>query len=146
MIVENIFDEQNLDLFIPNDGVEFIYSILQNLGYRDFTTKKARKHGLDVLNKLFELDLIEIFSWGKHHDLLNNLNLTKNQTIKLIDNIWFVGADFEDFLNMPMFRHKDWYLKALDNEGLTSTTNWKTFVNEKIGDLEQWIEKNRPKE
>ena len=28
---------------------------------------------------------------------------------------------------------------------MTDTTNWETFVNYKIGDLEQWIEENRPK-
>ncbi|WP_067032132.1 hypothetical protein [Allomuricauda sp. CP2A] len=146
MIKENIFAKENLNLFAPNDGVEFIYSILQNLGYRDFTTKRARSHGLAVIKQLFELDLIEVFSWGENKKLFDNIILTKNQTLALIDNIWFIGADFSDFISMPMFKHKEWYIEALKKEGLNSTTNWKTFVKEKIGDLEQWIEKNRPKE
>jgi hypothetical protein len=28
---------------------------------------------------------------------------------------------------------------------MTPTTNWETFVKEKIGNLEKWIEDNRPK-
>ena len=47
---------------------------------------------------------------------------------------------------MVMFKHKDWYVDALEKKGLTSTTDWKTFVKEKIGDLEKWIEDNRPQE
>jgi len=28
---------------------------------------------------------------------------------------------------------------------MTQTTNWEWFVENKIGDLEKWIEENRPK-
>ena len=139
-----LFQQKNIDLFHP-EGVEFIYSILQNLGYRDFTSKQARIHGLQVIRQLFEMDLIAVFHWGEHHNLLSNLGLNKDQTIQLIDNIWFPSADYSDFLGMPMFGHKEWYLEALKRAGLTSTTDWKTFVKDKIDDLEQWIEENRPK-
>lgn len=47
---------------------------------------------------------------------------------------------------MPMFRYKNWYLKALEREGLTNTTYWRTFVNEKIGDLETWIKVQKQKQ
>ena len=40
-----LFDKGNLNLFIPNDGVEFIYTILQNTGIRDFKTNEAREKG-----------------------------------------------------------------------------------------------------
>ena len=143
---ENIFHLKNIDLFMPNDGVEYIYSILQNLGYHDFTTRIAREHGLNTIRQLFELDLIEVFSWGKHQNLFSNLDFTAQQKMKLIENIWFVGADFSDFVEMVMFKHKDWYLKELVNEGLQTTgVNWKTFVDDRIGDLENWINQNRPK-
>ena len=144
MISEDLFHENNLDVFIPNDGVEFIYSILQNVGYRDFTSTQARTHGLQIIRQLVKMDLIEVFHWGEHHEMLSNLNLDENQTIQLIENIWFPGADYSDFLGIPMFGHKAWYLEALKKVGLTSTTDWKTFVKENIGDMEQWIMENRP--
>jgi hypothetical protein len=106
---------------------------------------EARQEGLSILQNLFKLKLIEIFHWGKHHEIIKQLDLNTKQTIKFIDVTWFEGADFEDFVDMPMFKYKDWYLNALKNEGLTHTTNWKSFVEEKIGNLEKWIEENKPK-
>jgi len=55
------------------------------------------------------------------------------------------GADFSDFNSMPMFKHKDWYLNALKEKGLTHTTNWECFVENEIGDFKQWIMKNKPR-
>lgn len=125
--------------------MEFIHSILQNIGYRDFTTKQARIDGLKVIAQLFDLDLIEIFHWGNHQNVLNGIKLDKSEIIKIIGNIWFVGADYSDFMGMSMFRHKDWYVEALKREGLKlNGMDWKTFVEEKIGNIEKWIEKNRP--
>lgn len=146
MIKQDLFDKENLDVFMPNDGVEFIYSILQNLGYRNFTTKTAREHGLKIIYQLFDLELIEIFHWGRYNKIFENITFDKTQTLRLINNIWFEGADYSDFVGMIIFKHKDWYLKSLEKEGLTHSTNWKWFVENKIGDLEKWIEKNRPKE
>lgn len=145
MIKQDLFDKENLDIFIPNDGVEFIYSILQSLGYRDFTTKVAREHGLKIINQLFALDLIEIFHWGNYNKIFKNVIFNKIQTLRLIENIWFEGADYSDFIGMIIFKHKDWYIKALEKEGFTHTKNWENFVKEKIGNLEKWIKQNRPK-
>lgn len=146
MRIEYLFDNRHIDVFSPYDGVEYIYSILQNTGHHDFTTRKAREHGLAVIGGLFDLELIEVFSWGDYQKLFYNLNLDRNQIVKLIDNIWFIGADYSDFIGMPMFKHKDWYIKALEKLGMTHTTDWKTFVEKKIGNLEKWIEENRPKD
>ena len=57
--------------------------------------------------------------------------------------------DIEDkdpnFYGMVTFGSKKWYVNKLEEQGLTDTTDWETFVKNKIGDLEQWIEENRPK-
>lgn len=140
----NIFDEKNIELFSP-EGVEFIYNILDSVGITDFKSLEAKNIGLTIIKKLFGLGLIEVYHWGTYHEDLNGQELSLKQIIALIEKVWFVGADYPDFFGMPMFKYKDWYLKALEKEGLTITTNWKTFVKEEIGDLEQWIEKNRPK-
>ena len=145
MTKTELFHNNNIELFMP-DGIEYIFNILENTGSNEYTSKDAKKNGLDTIQSLFELNLIEVFHWGEHHKIIHNLDLSYKQTLNYVDNIWFVGADVPDFYGMVMFKFKDWYLRALENNGLTHTTNWKTFVKEKIGDLEKWIEKNRPKE
>jgi hypothetical protein len=143
---KELFKFKNIQLFNPYDGVEFIYSILQGLGYcnNNFKSKKGRKEGLEVIEKLFELELIEIFSWGKYVDKLKSKELSNSEKMKFIEELWFIEADYPDFLNMPMFKFKKWYIKNLEKHGFNHFTNWEWFVKNKIGDLEKFIENNRP--
>lgn len=142
----NLFDKKNILLFEPYDGIEFIYSILQNIGYYpDFTTLKARRDGLRTVNQLFELDLIEIFHWGSYENELKNQELSIFDKMMYLQELWFIGANFENFSNMPMFKYKKWYLSKLEKLGMTDTTNWENFVENKIGNIEQWIKSNSPK-
>ncbi|MDY7395713.1 hypothetical protein UMM65_10700 [Aureibaculum sp. 2210JD6-5] len=143
----NIFDKKNIFLLEPYDGIEFIYSVLQNIGhYSDFTTLKARRDGLKVINQLFVLDLIEIFHWGKYQRELNDKKLSIFEIMMYIQELWFIGANFENFHNMPMFKYKNWYISELEKLGMTHTTDWEEFVKNKIGDLEKWIKENKPKD
>lgn len=143
--MRTLFDKKKILLFEPYDGVEFIYSILQNIGhYPNFTTLKARREGLIVIYQLFKLDLIEIFHWGKYHDELKDKKLSIFEKMMYIQELWFIGANFEDFHNMTMFKYQDWYMSELEKLGMNHTTDWKEFVKIKIGDLEKWIEENRP--
>ncbi|MDG2193280.1 MAG: hypothetical protein P8K77_00195 [Polaribacter sp.] len=144
----NIFDKEHVNLFCyPGDGIEFLHSVLFSLGYtyKGLFSQKAKKDGLFVIEELFKLDLIYVFHWGKNHDEMKNNTYTIKETLKYIDSIWFGGADYPDFYGMVMFGHKKWYLKELEKLGMTDTTDWKEFVKHKIGNLEQWIEENRPK-
>ena len=138
--MKTIFRDENLLLFEPYDGVEYIHSILQNVGYYpDFKSLEARRNGLRVINKLFELDLIEIHHWGKYENELKSKDISIFEKMMYIQELWFIGAGFEDFYDMPMFRYKGWYLKELEKLGMTNTTDWKDFVKNKIGNLENWI-------
>lgn len=145
----NIFDEKNIDLFHP-EGVEYLYSILQNIGFTEFKSKEARTKGLDIIKNLFGLGLVEIFHWGNQHKVLEGKDLSNKEIMEEIEKIWFVGSDFSDFFGMPMLKYRDWYIEALRDNGFQMRgVNWKTFVSEKIGDmadLRNWIEQNRPKE
>lgn len=141
----DIFDKENIGVFAPYSGIETIDSILQNINhYKDFTTLKARRECLKVINDLFELGLIEVFHWGKYEHDFKNEELSNFEKMMYLQELWFIGADFSDFVSMPMFKYKDWYIKKLEDLGMTHYTDWKTFVNDKIGDLEKWIRENRP--
>ena len=146
MTNEELFNLKNVNLFHP-EGIEFVSTILFGLGfeYENLNTDYARKEGLRYINKLLELDLIEIFHWGKFQNKLENKELSKEQTFEYICKSWQPGANVPDFYDMPMFKYKNWYVKSLNNIGLTSTTNWNTFVTNKVGDIEEWIASIRPK-
>lgn len=145
--MRNLFDNKNLLLFEPYDGVEFIYSILQNIGhYPDFSSIQARKEGLITINQLLELDLIEIFHWGKYENNLKDKDLTVSEKMIYIQELWFKGATFEDFHNMPIFKYKKWYIENLEKLGMNHYKDWKEFVKTKIGNLEKWIIENRLKQ
>ncbi len=77
MTSKEIFNSENIELFMP-DGVEFIYSILQNIGFTNFTTNKARQNGLETIKKLLELELIEIFHWGEYHNKLKDKDISNH--------------------------------------------------------------------
>lgn len=145
MTTKELFDPKNIELFMP-DGVEFISTILSGLGYdySNESSEEAREHGLDTIENLFELELIEVFHWGEYDKRLRGKQVPNIKTMRYIAELWIKGAKAPDFYGMPMFKYKDWYLNALKKEGLTPYTYWRTFVKEKIGDLEKWIEENRP--
>ena len=139
MTDQEFYAPKNMDLFTP-DGVEFIYTILDGTQTFPRNTSEARKYGLQILEKLLEKELIEVFRWSNKEN-----DFSKEGILKYVESVWFVGADFIDFLSMPMFKYKDWYINALEDKGLTSTTFFRTFVKEELGDIGDFIEKNRPK-
>ena len=144
--MKNLFDNKHIFLFEPYDGIEYIYSILQNIGhYPDFKSLKARREGLMIINQLFELNLIEVFHWGDYENELKNKRLTTFEKMIYIQELWFIGANFEDFHKMPIFRYKNWYIEELEKLGMTHTTDWKEFVTNKIKNIGNWIEDNNPK-
>jgi hypothetical protein len=143
----NIFNKKYLNLFLPNDGVEFLQNIMFGLRYtyKDLSSKKAKNDTLFVVQRMLELDLIYVFHWGDKNEFLKDKQFSIKETINYIDSIWFEGADYSDFYGMIMFGHKKWYTDKLENLGMTQTTNWEKFVQDEIGDLEKWIEENKPK-
>ncbi|NJB38198.1 hypothetical protein [Croceivirga sp. JEA036] len=147
MNTDNFFKNKSIDLFHP-EGIELISTILFGLGfnYDNLKSDQARKEGIYFIKNLIDLELIEIYHWGNYHESLKNVKMTNEETIKNIEKVWFVGADVPDFYGMLILKYKDWYVDALKKEGLELTgRDWKSFVTEKIGDLEKWIEENRPK-
>lgn len=146
MIKLELFKEKNLDLVCPNP-FEFLTELLSLLGYsnKEYNLKTTREDVLETLKLLFELQVLDVHTWYAKPQL-NNLDLSIIEKLNHINEIWFKGAKYPDFYNMMIFVSPDWYINQTKELGLTMTTNWKTFVKENIGDLEQWIEKNKPNE
>ncbi|MBO0324181.1 hypothetical protein J0X14_17865 [Muricauda sp. CAU 1633] len=145
MTTKELFDPKHIDIFIP-DNIEFISFILTSLGYGNTneSSEEAREHGLDTIEKLLELELIEVFSWGHYEDKLKGKEIPLIKKMRYMAELWPKGAKRGDFYEMPMFKYKDWYLEALERDAKDFDTYEDFF--KKIGNLEQWIEQNRPKE
>ncbi|MEW2922282.1 hypothetical protein AB1A65_12485 [Muricauda sp. ANG21] len=93
------------------------------------------------------MDIIHVIHWGEHHDLIKKLNLDVKQTTIFIKEVWPENMEYPDYFGFISLGYKSWYMKKMDELGYVQfNTDWKTFVKEKIGNLEQWIEQNRPKE
>ncbi len=139
MTDQEFYSAKNVDIFSP-DGVELLNRLIEWTTAIPIYTPEAREYGLELIEKLLEKELIEVFRWA------NPVNdFSKEGILNYLKSVWFVGADYLDFLSMPMFKYKDWYLNALEQRGLTSTTFFRTFVEEEIGDIGAFIEEHRPK-
>lgn len=147
-MIKNIFTK-NLNLLAPCSN-EYLFNYIYLLGYTDEDLRNSQNYNnikyevIEVLKQLFIIEVIEVQNWCNNSEL-NNKYLTIEDTIKNIDKIWFEGATFPDFYQMVLFGTPKWYTDKLWELGITHTTNWENFVSDKIGDLKQWIEDNKPK-
>ncbi|MDG2193281.1 MAG: hypothetical protein P8K77_00200 [Polaribacter sp.] len=144
MISKNIFKNGYINLFCPNSN-EYLFDYIYALGFKDIDSKnwKPRLVILSVLEYLFRLKIINVYSWPNHPEL-EKKGMTIKETIETIDKLWSNNATFPDFYGIVMFENQKWYTEALEKKGLTQTTNWEKFIENEIGDLEKFIEDNRP--
>src|SRR5690606_40910780 len=127
-------------------GIELLPEIIGLLGYGNYQydDKKTRDDVLSTLKILLELDVIYIFKWFNNPEL-NEKTMSIDEILSTIDRLWFKGAEYPDIYGIVMFGPQKWYIDNLRKMGLSDTTDWKWFVNNKIGDLEKWIKTNAPK-
>jgi len=143
-----IFKKEYIGLFTEyGHGVDTIQHILHSIGYtyQNIDRKKTREHGLSVIEDLLKNDIIHVTFWGKHHDILNHLELNKRQTMLYLNHVWNEGATYMNFEEIINFYFQKWYLNALTNEGINVNTDWDWFGDKFIPNLPNWIDKKRPK-
>lgn len=136
------------EFYIPH-SIELLFDFFSKLGIdinREHT-KRDKKKVLKVIDALLKQKIIHVYSIDKEFDdSLKRFEITNKEILKRIDEMWFEGAKFPDFYNMVWFGYEKWYIDALNDLGMPNFENWESFVKQKIGDLEQWIEENKPKE
>jgi len=145
----NIFQEKYVNLFSHYGyGINSISDILFSLGYdnKNLNCKSAKINGMNTIEQLLKHDLIYVTHWGKYHDILKVLDLDLKQTLTSIDTMWFVGAEYIDFFEMPSFDYTKRYFTKLKEIGIDQKTNWEWFSKDFVANLEQWIENNKPKD
>jgi len=145
MIKKNsLFKKEYIDIFSPY-SFEFLNIFIGQLGFfqKDYDEPKVKETVLSVLKFMFELDIIKINNW-MNHKYANDYKMSSIEIIEKIDSLWFKGIQYPDFYGIAYFEMKEWYISKLEQLGMTPTTDWKIFVEEKIGgDLEKWIKENK---
>ncbi len=140
----DLFDDKYIDLLCPN-GIEYIWGVYMHLDISDKDASKPnnKKIVLDVIETLMNYGVLYVYEWYKKPEL-NHQKLTIKETIDFIDEIWAKNSNYPDLYSMMYFGSPHWYVNKTGELGFTMTTNWRTFVHDKIGDLEKWIEENKP--
>ncbi len=135
----------NTKLYCPF-AVELLFDFFGEFEIRTnetYTTEKKKK----VLSKIRQmLDKEILFLSERKNDKFIKWNFSTDEAIRRLENLWNDDTQFSDFYNMVWFGYQEWYIDKLHSLGFKKAENWNDFLNEKIGDLEQWIEENRPKE
>lgn len=141
----NIFQSKYLDLFTDfGYGVNSLSDILQSLGYNieNLNSSRAKTEAIDAIGQLLEKEIIYVIHWGKHHDIIKNLN--HKQILIFINEIWFENANYTDFFEMVTFKYTDWYNNKLKEAGIGVNTDWEWFGKEFVPNMEEWIKEKRP--
>ncbi len=144
MINNYIFNKNYIGLFSPYSN-EYLYNYIYELGYtdKDSGNWKCRFIVLSTINYLLENKIIYIYDWPNHPSI--NKKLSNEDIIKTIDKSWLQESKYPDFFGMVIFGTSQWYKDNLERLGMTIYTDWNKFVQSEIGDLEKWIENNKPK-
>ncbi len=114
---------------------------------KTITFKKLKNNSIDVFSFLLENKIIYVLEsdWMRKKGY-KNTKLNNEEIIKTLKEKWNIDTSFEVLYNLFWFKYQDWYTESFVQKGLTIyTTNWNLFLNEKIGDLDKWIEENKPK-
>ena len=135
---------KNVNLFAPH-SFEYIHMLLNQLKYtsKEYDKKSVREDAIDALKLLFEIEILSIYQWVNNSEL-NKTKLSKLEILSKIESLWLTRSRQDDFYDIVIFGSQEWYIEELKDLGLTHTTDWKWFVENKIGNLEDWIKKNRP--
>ncbi|RXG31858.1 hypothetical protein [Leeuwenhoekiella marinoflava] len=142
---KELFQPHNMNLLCPH-SFEYLHELLGMLGYssKQYHLQEAREKVFDTLEILFDLEILNIYDWVKKPDL-NNKKIPVKKILQEIDTLWDINSEFDHFYDFLIFGNENWYVEQLIKLGLTHTTNWLLFVKYEIGDLENWIEENRPR-
>jgi len=162
----NIFQKKYLDLFTEYGyGINCISDIISGLGYHSLvarSSKEAKEAALDVIEQLFNNDIIYVLHWGlsqealknkitvikdgiphimyedENQEKLKNKNISIQEAMTVIKLQWFEGAKYEDFFGMTTFFYKDWYMEKLKELNIGVNTDWDWFSNDIVPKIKNW--------
>lgn len=138
---KSIMQEMLIEGAIDFEYLSNLKSIVKEY-YPVLSEKKLKEKTLEFIKILLEKKLLDIYT-SKFN---TKWNLSVEESIDKIDAIWKENASYTELISLIYFTRQKWFYQKLKSSGYDFMTDWKKFVEEKIGDLEKWIEENRPKD
>jgi len=134
-----------LEFYCPH-SIELLFDLFYkfNIKTNESYNKKSKQLVLNAIKVLLSQNIIMLGSFDDGENFIE-WNIKKEDVLKKIDRKWKIDAEFPDFYNIVWIKYQDWYVYKLKDMGFKSTTNWSSFIENEIGDLEQWIKDNKPK-
>jgi|GEM_PF-4678260 hypothetical protein len=148
MITINVFSTKYNGVFHPF-GIESLYHLAVYIREKniDIELDDLNTLTLEVFQYLINNNIIYVLenNWMKNKEL-NKIKLSNNDLIKNIKEKMSSSKSMDEFYDFYWIKYQNWYREGLENKGLNVyTIKWNEFINERIGDLEKWIEENKPK-
>ncbi|MEE9350043.1 MAG: hypothetical protein V3U80_08355 [Flavobacteriaceae bacterium] len=141
----NLFQKTYIDILCPL-YTENLWHIISLINNNQISHNELKTTVLSILNYLLENKILFVIDEIIDNKTFIRSKLNKDQTIQFIDSKWNEKIDFMDLYLLAWFRFEDWYIDGLTKKGLVSIKDWQKFVAKEIGDLEKWINNNKPKE
>tara|TARA_R100001377_G_C3142603_1_gene93263 strand:+ start:199 stop:648 length:450 start_codon:yes stop_codon:yes gene_type:complete len=148
MIKSDIFKNIYIDILHPFH-LENLWQLVKYVENKTNNLKpnELKEITLKILTFLLNEKLIYIlennFMYNKD---FKRTHLSNTLIMQSINEKWTSSISDDDLYNLAWFKFEDWYINKLSEKGLNIyTMDWNKFLEDNIGDLEQWINHNRPK-
>ncbi|MGG8498145.1 hypothetical protein ACQY1Q_17225 [Tenacibaculum sp. TC6] len=118
-------DKTKKIILICSNEHEYIYNFIQNVTevFPEFSEDEIKNKVLDIIYYLLYKNILIM----KNHKNEEAYKLTPDESIDLINQMWFKGASYIDFINMVFFEKQEWFIKELKKMGYNFKDNWIDF-------------------
>lgn len=111
----------------------------------DNYTRDSKEKVLKAISILLEQKIIFVGNWSDNKEFII-WELSNSEILLQIDLLWKKDIKFHEFYNLVWFGYQKWYIDGLNNKGFgKEKISWNIFIEERLGNLELWIEENKPK-
>lgn len=141
----NLFNTKNISLLNPY-AIESLYHLGVFIKDKNLNLELNRLKDLtlEAFTYLIENNIVYVLERNcMGNKEFNKLKLSKNNIIRAAKEKLLSLENFDELYDFFWFKYQDWYRLGLENNGLSYTVNWNKFIEDNIGDLRQWIDKNK---
>ncbi|EAQ48230.1 hypothetical protein [Leeuwenhoekiella blandensis] len=109
---------------------EFIYHFTQNVKecYPKASEQEVKSISLILMGLLLEKKFLQVYDFYSQEPL----GSTTEDSLETIDNLWFEGASYIDFISLVNFTLQEWFVNLLKEKGYNFQDNWLEYISEHL--------------